>query len=65
MGLKPEECLVIEDSRNGVLAAKAAGMKCVGFRNKNSGVQDLSEADLIVGSYKELTMEAMANLFRQ
>lgn len=64
-GLKPEECLVIEDSRNGVLAAKAAGMKCVGFRNKNSGVQDLSEADLIVGSYKELTMEAMANLFRQ
>ena len=65
LGLKPEECLVIEDSRNGVLAAKAAGMKCVGFRNKNSGVQDLSEADLIVGSYKELTMEAMANLFRQ
>ena len=36
MGLKPEDCLVIEDTRNGVLAAKAAGMKCIGFQNKNS-----------------------------
>ncbi|NLY74170.1 MAG: HAD family phosphatase [Firmicutes bacterium] len=63
MGLKPEDCLVIEDSRNGVLAAKAAGMKCVGFRNKNSGAQDLSKADLIIGSYKDLTVKALKNLF--
>lgn len=63
MGLKPEDCLVIEDSGNGVLAAKAAGMKCIGFQNKNSGDQDLSEADLIVGSYKDLTIEDMKNLF--
>lgn len=63
MGLKPEDCLVIEDSRNGVLAAKAAGMKCIGFQNKNSGEQDLSEADLIVSSYKDLTVEDLKNLF--
>lgn len=64
MGLEPKDCLVIEDSRNGVLAAKAAGMKCVGFQNKNSGAQDLSAADLIVSSYRDLTIEDLKNLFK-
>ncbi|MFW2488996.1 HAD family hydrolase [Clostridium chromiireducens] len=52
--VSPEECIVIEDSRNGVLAAKAAGMKCIGFQNVNSGNQDLSNADVIVHSITEV-----------
>lgn len=52
--LAPEDCTVIEDSKNGVLAAKAAGMKCIGFQNINSGNQDLSKADVIVKSIKEI-----------
>lgn len=47
-GLKPEECLVIEDSRNGVLAAKAAGLYVVATTNHYTEKEDLSEADLIV-----------------
>lgn len=54
LGLLTEECTVIEDSRNGVLAAKAAGMKCIGFQNINSGNQDLSKADIIVKSITEI-----------
>lgn len=50
----PEECIVIEDSHNGVLAAKSAQMKCIGFRNKNSGNQDLSKADIIINSFDEI-----------
>lgn len=46
-GIQPEHCLVIEDSRNGVLAAKSAGMFCVGYVNEGSGTQDLSKADII------------------
>ena len=46
--VKPENCLVIEDSRNGTLAAKAAGMTCAGYINPGSGNQDLSRADLVV-----------------
>ena len=48
IGVKPENCAVIEDSHNGVLAAKKAGMYCVGYENPNSGKQDLSLADVTV-----------------
>ena len=44
----PENCTVIEDSRMGVQAAKRAGMRCIGFKNPNSGSQDLSAADSLV-----------------
>jgi HAD superfamily hydrolase (TIGR01509 family) len=47
-GLKPDECLVIEDSRNGVLAAKAAGMHVVATTNVYTEKENLSDADLIV-----------------
>ncbi len=54
LGVKPEECLVIEDSKNGVRAAKAAGMVCVGFINPDSGDQDLSSADYLVEGFEEI-----------
>jgi HAD superfamily hydrolase (TIGR01509 family) len=47
-GLEPKECVVIEDSRNGLLAAKAAGMNVVVTTNHYTEKEDLSEADLIV-----------------
>lgn len=49
-----ENCVVIEDAKNGVLAAKAANIYCIGFQNKNSGNQDLSLADKIVFSMNEI-----------
>ena len=50
---RPGECVVIEDSANGVRAARAAGMACVGFVNRNSGNQDLRAADLLVEDFSE------------
>ncbi|MCD6576880.1 MAG: HAD-IA family hydrolase [Anaerolineaceae bacterium] len=47
-GLKPDECLVIEDSHNGVLAAHAAGMFIVATTNPYTEKEDLSDANIIV-----------------
>ena len=52
--VKPEECIVIEDSCNGVKAAVAAGMACLGFINPSSGNQDLSQADYLFESFNSI-----------
>ena len=48
LDLKPEDCVVIEDSRNGLLAAKAAGMHCIVTTNGYTEDEDFSEADMVV-----------------
>ena len=53
-GLPAEQFTVIEDSTNGVKAAKRAGMHCIGFDNPLSGGQDLSQADRLIHSMREL-----------
>lgn len=55
----PGKCLVIEDSSNGVIAAKMAGMFCVGYASSHTGIQDLSMADLVVQNLNEITPEAI------
>jgi len=62
LGVDPKDCLVVEDSRLGVLAAKSAGMKCVGFANENSGNQDLSRADSIIDDLNQITLDMIQNL---
>lgn len=54
LGLTPAECVVIEDSKNGVAAAKAAGMQCIGYNNPNSGNQDISRADRVITNFAEI-----------
>jgi HAD superfamily hydrolase (TIGR01509 family) len=46
--LRPNECVVVEDNRNGLLAAKAAGMHCIVTTNGYSKNEDFTEADLVV-----------------
>lgn len=57
-GAPPAQCVVIEDSHNGVLAAKSAGMYCIGLQNPYSEVQDLSLVDKIIHSLAEITLPA-------
>jgi beta-phosphoglucomutase family hydrolase len=54
LGVKPKDCVVIEDATFGVRAAKAAGMKCLGFAGLPHNDQDLSEADLIITDFHRL-----------
>jgi HAD superfamily hydrolase (TIGR01509 family) len=50
LGVDPAEALVIEDSRNGLLAADAAGLTCLVTVNGYTEDQDFSEAVLVVSS---------------
>ena len=61
---KPNSCVVIEDSKSGVAAAKKAGMKCIGFQNPSSGNQDLSSADIIVHSIADIKYSTIENLLK-
>ncbi len=49
------ECIVIEDSANGVAAAKAAGIYCVGYASPHSAGQDLRLADRVIRDFSEMS----------
>lgn len=59
----PKECLVIEDSENGVEAAKAAGMFCVA--KDNGAKENHTKADLVVGSLSEINANNLINRFNK
>ncbi len=50
----PEKCAVVEDSRNGSLAGKNAGMVVVGVRAGNEYEQDLSIADVVIDTLNDI-----------
>lgn len=52
--VEPDECIVIEDSLNGMKAAKNAGMVCVMYENLGIGTVDTMYADYIVQGFEEL-----------
>lgn len=55
LGLRPSECWVIEDSINGIQAAKAAGCMAVGITTTFSSAQLSAEgADIVIDSFVEL-----------
>jgi HAD superfamily hydrolase (TIGR01509 family) len=59
LGVEPTECIVIEDAKLGIEAAKKAGMKAVGYRNPSSGNQDLSKADWVVSDFTKLDFQEL------
>ncbi len=63
-GYATNECLVIEDSTNGIKAAKAAEIFCVGYDSLHSHDQDYSLADVVVSDFKDLSYEKISSLFR-
>lgn len=57
-----ENCIVIEDSSNGVKSAKAAGIFCIGYDSIHSKMQDLFEADMVIREFSELDFEKIRDL---
>lgn len=59
LGVHPCECLVIEDTFNGVCAAKAAGMMCIAIPCQSTRHQDFAHADLVLNSMDEVELEEL------
>ncbi len=60
--LKPEECIIIEDSMNGVNAAHAAEITCIGYINPHSGPQNLRNAAILVEGFDEIDYEFIQSI---
>ena len=63
LGIVPERCLIIDDSRSGILAGVAAGMKTVGFFSEGHRPDEYEKADLVVHSFAELSPERLEKLW--
>jgi HAD superfamily hydrolase (TIGR01509 family) len=61
LDVAPEQCAAVEDSENGILAAKAAGMHVLAIPNPQYPPHEeaLAVADEVLGSLAELTPEAI------
>ncbi len=57
-----ENCIVIEDSTNGIQASVSAGIFCVGYDSFHSKDQDLSKANIIIRHFNELNFERVRDL---
>jgi HAD superfamily hydrolase (TIGR01509 family) len=56
LGVEPEEAIALEDSPNGVKAARAAGIFCVAVPNPLTARLDLSEANLQLSSLQDMSL---------
>lgn len=57
-----ENCMVIEDSTNGVQAAVSANIKVMGYVSENSKKQDLSKANFICENFADINAEYIKEL---
>jgi HAD superfamily hydrolase (TIGR01509 family) len=59
LSVRAAEAIAIEDSPNGVLAAKRAGLRCVAIPNSITAGLDLGQADLQLASLADVTLEEL------
>ncbi len=58
-----ENCMVIEDSTNSILASHRAGIFCAAYKSENTHLQDYSLANTLVDDYRELELDKLAKFF--
>ena len=62
-GFDPARCVAVEDSRWGITAAKAAGMRVVGVTTSYSA-EALGDADCVIAGVADLSLELLSDLAR-
>jgi len=62
LGVDPKDCVAIEDSPRGVIAATRAGMKCIAVPTPSTADGDFSPATLVVRSLEDIDLKTLRNL---
>jgi sugar-phosphatase len=58
LGIRPMDCTVVEDAPNGIIAAKAARMRCIAVpENYNRGHDTLAIADVVLDSLEDFSLD--------
>ncbi|CAH0533290.1 Hexitol phosphatase B [Vibrio stylophorae] len=65
LDVAPQDCVVIEDSANGLLAAKAAGMVCILMPAEDAQDERFALADHTIASLTELTPALMTEIWQK
>lgn len=59
-----ENCMVIEDSTNGIIAAHRARIFCAAYQSEHSVGQNYEKANLVVKEFDELEIQKLAPYFK-
>ena len=62
-GVEPSECVVLEDSFNGLKSGRAAGMFVVGLATTNKKEDISSLSDVQISDYEGFTYDALSKIF--
>lgn len=65
LGVNPEECIAFEDSANGALAAKRAGMKCVTVPNTVTKGLEFCEVDHSLESMAHMELKQLISFLNE
>lgn len=65
LAVMPSNCLVIEDTENGIKAATRANMKSIGYLDRDHSRQDLSGSSRLVYSLKEVDKDLLLGIFKE
>jgi len=63
-GYERKNCMVIEDSTNGIKAANAAGIFCVGYDSVHSKNQDYTIANMVISDFSEIKYDVIQEVFK-
>jgi len=63
IGIKPANCIVFEDSPNGLSAARGAGMFTVAVQTSSVHIQELSAADFLIQTFEKTSLQQIAEIF--
>lgn len=63
-GESTKNCMVIEDSTNGILAARRADIFCAAYKSEHTHLQDYTHADIVVSEFRDLELGKVNQYFR-